>query len=234
MRSISIITILLVCLSAGRARAAAGRLGLEARAQIRSENDTNRFETVNMVLDCSLKETAVVICDMWDRHWCKGATERVGEMAPRMNEVVRAARDQGALIIHCPSDTMKYYEGTPQRKLAQSAPVAKALVPLQRWCSLDPKHEPGLPIDDSDGGCDDQPQCKTFIAWKKQHPAIEIKEADAITDTAEAYNLMEQRGIKNVILMGVHLNMCVLGRPFSIRQMVAQNKNVLLMRDMTD
>src|SRR3954469_20039085 len=45
---------------------------------------------------------------------------------------------------------------------------------------------------------------------------------------------MQQRGIKNVIVMGVHLNMCVLGRPFSIRQMVAQNKNVLLMRDLTD
>ena len=34
--------------------------------------------------------------------------------------------------------------------------------------------------------------------------------------------------------MGVHANMCVLGRPFSIRQMVAEGKSVLLMRDMTD
>jgi type 1 glutamine amidotransferase len=45
---------------------------------------------------------------------------------------------------------------------------------------------------------------------------------------------MRQRGITNVILMGVHVNMCVLGRPFSIRQMVAQGQNVLLMRDLTD
>jgi len=28
--------------------------------------------------------------------------------------------------------------------------------------------------------------------------------------------------------------MCVLGRPFGIRQMVQQGKNVVLMRDMTD
>jgi type 1 glutamine amidotransferase len=45
---------------------------------------------------------------------------------------------------------------------------------------------------------------------------------------------MQQRGIDNVIVLGVHLNMCVLGRPFSIRQMVSQGKNVFLMRDMTD
>ncbi len=48
------------------------------------------------------------------------------------------------------------------------------------------------------------------------------------------YNLLAERGIDNVILVGVHLNMCVLGRPFGIRQMVSVGKNVVLMRDMTD
>ena len=46
--------------------------------------------------------------------------------------------------------------------------------------------------------------------------------------------MLESRGIKNVILVGVHLNMCVLGRPFGLRQMVRNGKNVALMRDMTD
>src|SRR5262249_10248010 len=50
----------------------------------------------------------------------------------------------------------------------------------------------------------------------------------------EIWNLMEQRGIKNVILVGVHTNMCVLGRPFGLRQMAKNDKNVVLMRDMTD
>jgi hypothetical protein len=37
-----------------------------------------------------------------------------------------------------------------------------------------------------------------------------------------------------VILCGVHLNMCVLGRPFGIRQMTKLGKHVALIRDMTD
>jgi hypothetical protein len=58
---------------------------------------------------------------------------------------------------------------------------------------------------------------------------------DAITDNGqETWNLLAERGIENVILCGVHLNMCVLGRPFAIRQMVKLGKNVALMRDMTD
>jgi hypothetical protein len=129
---------------------------------------------------------------------------------------------------------MKFYEGTPQRKRAQEAPVTTPPVPLQHWCKLDPTREGPLPIDDSDGGCDDEPQCKTFTAWRKEIPILEIANEDAVTDSTEAYNLLQQRGIQNVIVMGVHANMCVLGRPFSIRQMVGEGKNVLLMRDMTD
>ena len=58
---------------------------------------------------------------------------------------------------------------------------------------------------------------------------------DYISDRGdEVWNILEQRGIKCVILTGVHTNMCVLGRPFGLRQMVRNGKCVVLMRDMTD
>ena len=54
-----------------------------------------------------------IICDMWDKHWCPDATERVAEMAPVMNRVIAKARENGVLIVHCPSDTMNYYKDYP-------------------------------------------------------------------------------------------------------------------------
>jgi nicotinamidase-related amidase/type 1 glutamine amidotransferase len=182
------------------------------------------------------RKTALVICDMWDTHTCPNAASRVGEMAPRVDAFAKALRAKGVLIIHCPSDVTSFYENTPQRALAKSAPVVAPKVPLQRWCALDPAKEDPLPIDDSDGGCD----CPTTWKkgdpwpWKRQHPAIEIVEGDALTDSAEAYYLMRQRGIENVLVCGVHLNRCVLGRPFAIRQLTAQGMNVALVRDLTD
>ena len=178
--------------------------------------------------------TAVVVCDMWDQHHCPDATERVDEMAPAMNEVLLAARAKGMLILHCPSDTLKFYQDHPGRKLALAAPPVKTAVPLQNWCSRVGDREAPLPIDDSDGGCDGCPECPGYGAWTRQHPALEIHEGDAITDSAEALYLMRQRGITNVIVMGVHINMCVLGRPFAIRQMVRLGKRVALIRDLTD
>lgn len=212
----------------------AGEFSLSARARERTGTGPDDWMVVERTVKWDAAKTAVVVCDMWDKHHCPDATERVGEMAPRMNQVLRAARARGALIIHCPSDTMDFYKDHPGRRLAQAAPKIATTIPLENWCPLQPDREAPLPIDDSDGGCDGCPDCPGFKAWTRQHPALDILPGDAITDSAEAYYLMRERGITNVIVMGVHVNMCVLGRPFSIRQMARQGQNVVLMRDLTD
>jgi len=188
------------------------------------------------------KKTVLIICDMWDDHWCKSAAQRVGEMAAPMNDVVKAARAKGVLILHAPSSVTKYYDGTPQRERARKAPLATTPVPLSTserwgtaWCWPDPKREKDLPIDDSDMGCDCKTKCTIREAWTRQIAMIELAPEDALTDNGqETWNLLASRGIENVIIMGVHLNMCVLGRPFAIRQQVALGKNVVLCRDLTD
>ena len=53
------------------------------------------------------------------------------------------------------------------------------------------------------------------------------------TGQGTSFRTAKKRG-RNVVLMGVHTNMCVLGRPFGIRQMVKVGFNVALARDLTD
>jgi nicotinamidase-related amidase len=215
-------------------------LGVTLRSRIKGEEE--RYTIVEKKADWDPKKTAIIICDMWDDHWCKSAAKRVAEMAGPLNETIKAARAKGVFIIHAPSSVTAFYKDTPQRKLALDARFAKTPVTLSKderwgtaWCYLDPKREGKLPIDDSDMGCDCAEKCKVRDAWTRQIATIEIKDGDAITDNGqETWNLLQARGIDNVILCGVHLNMCVLGRPFGIRQTVRLGKNVALLRDMTD
>ena len=103
------------------------------------------------------------------------------------------------------------------------------------WCWPDSPREPAMPIDDSDMGCDCPEKCTIREAWTRQIATLELAPGDALTDNGqETWNLLTERGITNVILAGVHLNMCVLGRPFAIRQQVKLGKNVVLCRDLTD
>ena len=188
------------------------------------------------------QKTALVICDMWDDHWCQGAARRVGELATPMNQVIRGTRAKGVLIIHAPSSVTRFYKDTPQRRLAEEAPFAPTPIPLstaERWGTCwrwpDGKREGVLPIDDSDMGCDCAKKCTIREAWTRQIAALDIEKGDAITDNGqEIWNLLTQRGIDNILICGVHLNMCVLGRPFGIRQMSALGKKVALIRDLTD
>jgi nicotinamidase-related amidase len=71
--------------------------------------------------------------------------------------------------------------------------------------------------------------------WLSQIATLKMHEIDIVSDSGvEIWNVLEDRKINNVIILGVHTNMCVLGRPFGLRQMAKNGKNVVLMRDMTD
>jgi len=210
------------------------RVRISLQKIIPSDLDSGAYIRVNEIQEWNPKETAIIICDMWNEHWCKSATERVAELAPFVNNVVSVAREKGVLIVHAPSDCMGYYKNQPARKLGNKYKSKKA-VELISDNKLDSEKDAIWPIDQSDGGCDCSPECKQSSPWTHQIDLIEISDNDAISDSgAEIAGLFQAKGIRNVILLGVHENMCVIGRSFGLRNMVRLGMKVVLMRDLTD
>jgi type 1 glutamine amidotransferase/nicotinamidase-related amidase len=230
--------------------AAAPELPLRLRTRLETKAGSGLYYTVLTPETWDSARLAVIVCDVWDSHHCLNAVRRVQEMAPRMNRLLQVLRQRGALIIHAPSGCMSTYENHPARRRAKDAPRATNLPPdIGQWCHRIPAEEKGTyPIDQADGGEDDEPGEHARWAdqlraqgrnprapWKSQIDVLEIQDQDAISDSgAEVWNLLEQRGIRNVILFGVHTNMCVLGRPFGLRQLAKNGKHVVLVRDLTD
>ncbi len=212
-----------------------GKLRLHLRERREEPPGSGKVKVVERSVEWDAARTAVIVCDMWDDHYCKSAAQRVKVMAPRMNEVLTAARGHGVTIVHAPSGTMDLYEGTPYRQRLKQAKAAKPPVPIAGWCHLDPKREPPLPVDTSKCSCDDPVVGPAVRRFTRQHAGLDITGYDGVSDSGqEIYNFLTQEGIDNVVLMGVHTNMCVLGRPFGIRQLVRLGKNVVLARDLTD
>jgi nicotinamidase-related amidase len=218
-------------------------LTLHTRGLKPPANVGEKFTRFEEAVQWNPQRTALIVVDMWDDHWCRGAADRVVEMAGPLNEFVAKARDAGVLVVHAPSTCVDFYKETPARRRAIEAPYAKPPMELaseQRWGTAwdypDEPREPPMPIDDSDMGCDCAVKCEISAPWKRQIAAVTIDdERDAVTDNGqELVNLFAERSVDNVIICGVHLNMCVLGRPFAIRQLVKMGKNVVLVRDLTD
>lgn len=224
---------------------------LRLRQQQETRPGSGQFERSEREARWPAHKTAVIVCDVWDYHHCLNAVRRLEEFVPRLNQVLTEARQRGATVIHSPSDCMDAYANHPARQRALAVPAAATLPrDIRHWCSRIPREElAAYPLDQSDGGEDDDPvEHREWSAklqqlgrnpgmpWKRQSDQITIDgERDYVSDRGEeVWNILAARGIEHVILTGVHVNMCVLGRPFGLRQLARNGKQVVLMRDMTD
>jgi nicotinamidase-related amidase len=201
---------------------------LRSQSLTRDHHGRNAWEVVERERVVPAQRVAIVVCDMWDAHWCKGAVDRVNAMAPQMNEVLASARDRGVHIIHAPSETMEFYAGAPARER------------MREGARVDPppladRPDPPLPIDDSDGGTDTG-ETSWSAVWTRQHPALDIdQERDGISDDGvEIYSFLRRERVEQTLIVGVHTNMCVLNRSFGIKRMVRWGVSIALVRDLTD
>jgi nicotinamidase-related amidase len=176
-------------------------------------------------------KTGLILCDVWNAHWCRSASEGMARLAWTIAPVVDAFRRSGAQIIHAPSDTMSFYRDHPARRWVLD--LASVTAPAER-----PVSEPLLPLP-TGGFCTDDPIClepsEPPWPWTRQHPAIEIFEEDAILDSGERLiAVMEARSLDSIIICGTHTNKCVLNRSFGIKQMTRWGIHCLLLRDFTE
>ena len=241
---------LLVCLFSV---AIAPVVGQEWTVTVQKETgeSSGRYHRTNETRTWDPTKTAIIVCDMWDAHHGLNAVRRVQELAPRINAVLHAARQRGVTVIHAPSSCVKAYADHPARMRTVLMPKLKDLPPaINEWCSKIPIEDRAVyPIDQSDGGEDDdavehQQWARQLKAlgreprhpWQRQIDSVEISgERDYISDQGdEIWSILKANHIQQVILCGVHTNMCVLGRPFGLRQMVKNKMPVVLMRDLTD
>ena len=227
IRTMAVFLVALAFLAISIARTVGESARLPLRTYVRPFRGSDSWVEARFEQSIVNSRTAIIITDMWDKHWCAGATERVKQIAMKMEPTLNEARSAGILIIHAPSDTMEFYAKAPGRLLAQNAPRSVPPTPQQF-------DEGPLPIDDSDEGCD-TPGDKPHKAWSREIATLTIAPGDVVSDKGdEIYNVLRQRNIDTLLYMGVHANMCILNRSFGIRQMSRWGLRCILVRDLTD
>jgi nicotinamidase-related amidase len=206
--------------------AAAGGITIHLRTRVEPFKGSGDWCPAAVDYTLEPRKTAIILCDLWDNHWCRGAAQRVNQLAPKVASVVVKLRAAGILVIHAPSDTMDFYENSPERKAMLAIPKSS----LPQALALD---SPKLPIDDASGGCDTKD--KFYKAWTREHAAIGVEPGDLVSDRGdEVYSALKLRGIETLLVAGVHVNMCILNRTFAIKQMTKWGVKTILLRDLTD
>jgi nicotinamidase-related amidase len=225
MKRTSLLALILFSVAAAPAQHGDRHLALRSRVEL--FRGSAQWNEVNVNYSIDPSKSALIVCDMWDKHWCSGANVRVAALVKKLEPILEIARRNGMTIVHAPSETMSFYANAPQRQRMLSLPAFAP--PKERSIA-----SPPLPIDDSDGGCDTAGE-KEHRAWTCEHPGLKIAPEDYISDNGqEIYNLLRSRGIETVFYTGVHANMCILNRTFAIKQMTKWGVRCVLLRDLTD
>jgi len=214
--------------------AATGAVGAEADSQsiqltVQQRDGDGRPVRETVTIEPS--RTAVVVVDMWDRHWCTTYTQRVANMVPRMNLTLTAARRLGMTVVFAPSDVLDHYVDAPQRRAMQAVPAAAA----PDRVTFDPPPTPP-PTDHCECG-PDEPCKRKYKAWSRQQPDLVIGDEDLIGDCnngSELLNLCAARRIDTLIYMGVASNMCVLHRSMGLLNMRRHGLRTLVTADLVN
>jgi hypothetical protein len=169
----------------------------------------------------------IVVVDMWNWHWCKTSTMRVGALVPRMNRALRAARGLGMQVFLCPTDVADNYVGTPMVERL----VAMPLVPVPHVRDVQCPPAP-------DGGgctCGGKVRCQVNYGWDGMDPDLIVGPDDLMPNDQETlYSICQEKGITHLIYMGVHTQVCLLGKSIGLRAMVEAGLRCVLARDLTD
>src|SRR5262245_41915155 len=114
-----------VYIASARGKETATGMRLNLRTRVEPFKGRGEWREVRLTETIDPHQTAIILCDVWDNHWCKSASRRCGLLATKIEKAVARARAKGIFIIHAPSDCMEFYQETPQRKrMQEAAPVA--------------------------------------------------------------------------------------------------------------
>ena len=96
---------------------------LALRSRVELFRGSDAMERSKHRLSFDPAKSALIVCDMWDKHWCSGANVRVAALVKKLEPVLEIARRKGMIIVHAPSETMSFYANTPQRQRMLSLPA---------------------------------------------------------------------------------------------------------------
>jgi hypothetical protein len=215
-----LVSLFLAC-SGGPAATAAATFELHLQTR-----DPGTGEPRVQLLALDPREVGIVVVDMWNFHWCKTSAARVAALVPRMKRVLEQAHAMNMTIFWCPSDVADNYVGTPQHEAAANV----ERVPLPELKPLD------CPAAPDGGGCTcGKERCLGNYGWNAMHPDLQMYDDDFMPNDLETlYSLCRRRGITHLIYMGVHTQVCLLGKSIGLRNLTRAGLSCILARDLTD
>ena len=181
-----------------------------------------------------LSQAAVVLLDVWDRHYIHDPEARAEEIIQtKLVPLVDACRKADLLLIHAPS---------PGHELAQGHPN---WVNLASKDEINPTNDPEWPPPAFRGKNGDysryarphelrEQEIRDRVGDRTMHPAVApAGDEPVIAYGEELHRYCKQHGILFLFYVGFNTNACILHRDYGTLEMAKRGYEIVMIRDCT-
>ncbi len=177
-----------------------------------------------------VSQTALVLLDVWQRHYIKETEERAEKI---INEkyvpLLAKCREQGMQIIHAPSPeaAMKHPNWVKLVSATEMNPPRDSWPPAEFRNLSGPYKDFRRPFEPREAERRALPEL-TF------HPKVTPQPNEAVVATGEElHRYCKQKGILFLLYAGFNTNACIISRDYGATQMTNRGYSVTLLRDCT-
>lgn len=186
------------------------------------------YSTLNWKIP--LSQTALVLVDVWQRHYLKDTEER-GEriIQNKLIPLLTACRKAGMSVIHAPSPEVaqKHPNWVKLQKPEEFHPGRDEWPPIEFLNNSGPYKAFAMPFEAREEERNNLPEL-TF------HPMVIPEEKEPVIATGEElHRYCKQNGILFLFFAGFNTNACILVRDYGTLQMGSRGYKVILIRDCT-
>ncbi|MCC6443133.1 MAG: cysteine hydrolase family protein [Armatimonadetes bacterium] len=190
------------------------------------------FRFIERTLPLPVKQTALVLVDVWSVHYIDSWLQRAAEITrEKIVPLLQAARRIGMTVVHAPSPYIT------ERRYPEAAPPAPVTRPPDDW---PPPAFRGIyrAGEYAPFGRDPEPILKDVYARYEVEMAIaepaRPEPGDLIITTGEQlHTVLTGHRILHLLYTGFAANWCLIGRDYGIIAMNERGYNIILVRDAT-
>ena len=182
-----------------------------------------------------IKQTALVLVDLWNLHHIEGWIDRANSITKRIIlPVTENARSAGITVVHAPSPEVvqnqnyAHYHGhsVPPQKVDAKWPPEKFKSRKGEYAVFENPREqpPGLDF-----------RWRELKSQLGMSHLMKVHETDFVVATGQQlHDLCEEKELLHLIYAGFATNWCILHRDYGIIQMSNRGYNCILIRDATE
>jgi len=179
-----------------------------------------------------LSQAALVLVDVWDRHYLKDTAARAEEIVQqKIRPLLSVCREAGLQIIHAPAPDQAKKHPAWVRLIGEEEPTGE---PEEDWPPREFRSKSGAYQEYAHPEEPREEERKKLRAGLTMHHAVQPEGEEVVIATGEElHRYCKQQGILFLFYLGFNTNACVLLRDYGTLAMGRRGYEIIIVRDCT-